>query len=245
MKITIAGYGFVGKAHNEILKDKHEITIVDPAYPEYNNPIPQDTEAVIICVATPPREDGSCEMTHVYEVIESSPDVPMLIKSTISLEGWQMLKDTFPHAMLNFSPEFLRAATAVDDLSTTDYMLIGGNSVNFWSNVFDKAIEVCDAEALILTKYARNSFLALKVAFFNQMYDLCHELGVDYEAVKHYTAMDNRIGNSHMDITEQRGFGGHCFPKDTSALVKTAQRDNVELSILQEAINYNKAIRKD
>ena len=245
MKITIAGYGFVGKAHREVLKDKHDITIVDPVWPEYNKPIPQDTDAVIVCVSTPRRADGSCEMTNVYEVVERCPDVPILIKSTISLEGWQMLKDTFPNAMLNFSPEFLRAATAVDDLSTADYMLIGGNSINFWNKVFDVAIEICDVEALILAKYARNSFLALKVAFFNQMYDLCEALGVDYEAVKHYTAMDNRIGDSHMNITAERGFGGHCFPKDIDALIRTAQRDNVELSILKEAVEYNKRIRKD
>jgi len=245
MKITIAGYGFVGKAHREVLKDKHDITIVDPAWPEYNKPIPQDTDAVIVCVSTPRREDGSCHMDNVYEVIEASPDVPILIKSTISLEGWQMLKDTFPNAMLNFSPEFLRAATAVDDLATADYMLIGGNSINFWNKVFDVAIEICDVEALIIAKYARNSFLALKVAYFNQLYDLCKALDVDYEAVKQYTAMDTRIGDSHTSITAERGFGGHCFPKDIDALIRTAQRDNVELSILKEAVEYNKRIRKD
>lgn len=242
MNITIAGYGFVGKAHNEVLKNKHDITVYDPAlgHNDFGNP-----EAVIICVSTPRRADGSCEMTNVYEVIERCPDLPILIKSTISLEGWQMLKDTFPNAMLNFSPEFLRAATAVDDLSTADYMLIGGNSINFWNKVFDVAIEICDVEALILAKYARNSFLALKVAFFNQMYDLCEALGVDYEAVKHYTAMDNRIGDSHTSITAERGYGGHCFPKDIDALIRTAQRDNVELSLLQEAVEYNKRIRND
>ena len=245
MNITIAGYGFVGKAHREVLKDKHDITVVDPAWPEYNKPIPQDTDAVIDCVSTQRRADGSCEMTNVYEVVERCPDVPILIKSTISLEGWQMLKDTFPNAMLNFSPEFLRAATAVDDLSTADYMLIGGNSINFWNKVFDVAIEICDVEALIIAKYARNSFLALKVAYFNQLYDLCKALDVDYEAVKQYTAMDTRIGDSHTSITAERGFGGHCFPKDIDALIRTAQRDNVELSILKEAVEYNKSIRKD
>lgn len=242
MEITIAGYGFVGKAHNEILKDKHDITIYDPAlgYNDFGNP-----EAVIVCVSTPRREDGSCEMTNVYEVVERCPDVPILIKSTISLEGWQMLKDTFPNAMLNFSPEFLRAATAVDDLSTADYMLIGGNSINFWNTVFDVAIEICDVEALILAKYARNSFLALKVAYFNQLYDLCKALGVDYEAVKHYTTMDPRIGNSHTTVTDERGYGGHCFPKDVDAFIKTGQRNNIDLSILQEAVEYNKRIRND
>jgi UDPglucose 6-dehydrogenase len=147
--------------------------------------------------------------------------------------------------MLNFSPEFLRAASAVEDLKNMDLMLIGGTSCTFWSNVFNINIEIAEPEELILAKYARNSFLALKVAFFNQMYDLCDALDIEYAAVAHYTTMDPRIGDSHSFITEERGFGGHCFPKDTSALIRTAQRDNVELSILQEAVEYNKRIRKD
>jgi UDPglucose 6-dehydrogenase len=243
LKITIVGYGFVGKAHLAVLKDNHDITIVDPAYND--NTIPKDTEAVIICVSTPPRPDGSCHMDNVYEVIEASPDVPILIKSTISVEGWQMLKDTFPNRMLNFSPEFLRAETAVEDLKNMDLMLIGGTSCSFWSKVFNVSVEIADAEELILAKYARNSFLALKVAFFNQMYDLCDALDIEYSAVAHYTTMDPRIGDSHSFVTEQRGFGGHCFPKDIKALLHTANRDNVDLSLLEEALRYNKKVRND
>ena len=244
MKITIAGYGFVGQAHNEILKEKHEITIVDPAYPEYNNTVPKDTEAVIICVSTPQGSSGGCHMNNVYEVIEASPNVPILIKSTISVEGWDMLIDVFPDKRITFSPEFLRAESAIEDLKNMDLMLIGGTSCTFWSNVFKVNIEIADPKELILAKYARNSFLALKVAFFNQMYDLCNALDVEYSAVAHYTTMDERIGDSHSYITEERGFGGHCFPKDINALVKTAQRENIKLSILQEAIDYNKRVRK-
>jgi len=244
MKIGIAGYGFVGQAHQSLLKDNHDIVISDPSYPEYAERLPNDVDAVIVCVATPQRDDGSCEMQHVYEVIEDAPDVPILIKSTISVEGWQMLVDTFPNAMLNFSPEFLRAASAVEDLRAMDLMLIGGISCNFWCKVFDVSCEIADPEQLILAKYARNSFLALKVSFFNQIYDLCKALNIEYGAVAHYTGMDSRITESHTQVTEQRGFGGHCFPKDTAALIRTAQRDNVELSILREAVEYNKRIRK-
>jgi UDPglucose 6-dehydrogenase len=245
MNITIAGYGFVGKAHYELLKDKHNITIVDPGFEEYNTSIPKDTEAVIVCVSTPPRKDGSCHMDNVFEVIEASPDVPILIKSTISVEGWRMLVDTFPNRMLNFSPEFLREATWLEDITNMNLMLIGGTSCTFWGKLFGVSIEIAEPEELILAKYTRNSFLALKVAFFNQLYDLCDALDVEYAAVAHYTTMDPRIGDSHSFITEERGFGGHCFPKDTSALIRTAQRDNVELSILQEAVDYNKKIRKE
>ena len=243
MKIGIAGYGFVGKAHAAILKDKHDVVVNDPALGFEADFA--DVDAVIVCVSTPPRPDGSCHMDNVYEVVEAAPDVPILIKSTISVEGWKMLVDTFPNRMLNFSPEFLRAASAVEDLQNMGLMLIGGTSCTFWSNVFNVSIEIAEPEELILAKYARNSFLALKVAFFNQMYDLCDKLDIEYSAVAHYTTMDPRIGDSHSFITEERGFGGHCFPKDTSALIRTAQRDNVELSILKEAVEYNKRIRKD
>ena len=243
MKILIAGYGFVGKAHYEFLKFKHDVFINDP-HLGYTNSY-DDADAVIVCVATPPRQDGGCHMDNVFNVIEAVPDVPILIKSTISVEGWQMLADAFPIRQIAFSPEFLRAATAVEDLKNMNLMLIGGNSCGFWRDVFGVNVEVAEPEELILAKYTRNSFLALKVAFFNQMYDLCDALDIEYSAVAHYTTMDERIGDSHSFISSERGFGGHCFPKDTSALVKTAQRNNVELSILEQAIKYNKVIRKD
>ena len=242
MKIGIAGYGFVGRAHEAVLTDQHKIIISDPAL-GYEADF-ADVDAVIVCVSTPPNAGGGCKMDNVYEVIEAAPDVPILIKSTISVEGWQMLVDTFPNRMLNFSPEFLRAESALEDLKNMDVLLIGGNSVRFWGDVFGIGIEIADPEELILAKYARNSFLALKVAFFNQMYDLCDALNIEYAAVAHYTTMDPRIGDSHSFITEERGFGGHCFPKDIQALIRTAQRDNVELSIMQEALEYNNRIRK-
>lgn len=243
MKITIAGYGFVGKAHLALLKDTHDIEIVDPAVND--NTISADTEGVIVCVSTPQSEDGSCYMDNVVDVIESSPDVPILIKSTISVEGWKMLQERFPNRMLNFSPEFLRASSAVEDLRNMDLMLIGGTSCNFWCKVFNVSCEIADPEQLILAKYARNSFLALKVAFFNQLYDLCEELDIEYEAVAHYTGLDPRITHSHTQITKERGFGGHCFPKDISALIETAKKHNIDLSILKEARSYNSRIRKE
>ena len=243
MKIGIAGYGMVGRAHYEFLKEAHDVVVNDPALNMHADFA--DVDGLIICVATPPRKDGSCHMDNVYEVIETAPDVPILIKSTISVEGWNMLVDTFPNRMLNFSPEFLRAASAVEDLASMELMLLGGTSCSFWRDVFKVNVEMADPRELILAKYGRNSFLALKVAFFNQMYDLCDALNIEYSAVAHYTTMDDRIGDSHSFISEERGFGGHCFPKDTSALVKTAHRNNVDLSILKEAIEYNKKVRKE
>jgi UDPglucose 6-dehydrogenase len=188
-------------------------------------------------------------MDNVYEVIEDASNVPILIKSTISIEGWKMLSHAFPDKQMTFSPEFLRAATAIEDFRNNDTILLGGGNTGFWADIFVTAmgkinINIAEAQELILAKYARNSFLALKVAYFNQLYDLCNKLNIDYEQVRKYTIIDDRIGESHTTITEERGFGGHCFPKDVNALIATAKRDNVDLSILKDAVEYNRNIRK-
>ena len=248
MKIGIAGYGYVGQAHEAALKDYHEILISDPALGHYADLTHAD--AIIVCVSTPQHTSGSCNVNNVYEVIAAAPKVPILIKSTISIEGWDVIRTDFVSANLTFSPEFLRAATALEDFKNTTHFMMGGDSVGFWADVLINAmgnitIDNVGVSDLILTKYFRNSFLATKVAFFNQVYELCQATGANYETVAKHIGNDPRIGHSHTTITDERGFGGHCLPKDTSALIKTAQKHNTQLSILEEAINYNNTLRKD
>ena len=108
------------------------------------------------------------------------------------------------------------------------------------------SVDVAKPEELILVKYFRNSFLATKVSFFNQIFDLCQSMDeVDYNTVRKLITVDERIGDGHSSVTEQRGFGGHCFPKDTQAIANTADKKNVDLSLLKEAIKYNNKIRKE
>lgn len=244
-KIGIAGYGFVGQAHHEALKDYYEVLISDPTKGYYDDL--RHCDCVIICVATPQAEDGTCYMQNVYDVLNDLKNVPVLIKSTISLIGWQYIQRTF--LKVSFSPEFLRAESALEDFRENNTILIGGDSVHFWQEIFLNAmgninIDVATPEELILTKYFRNSFLATKVAFFNEIYDLCKAADIDYETVSRLIALDSRIGSSHTQVTEDRGFGGHCFPKDVSALLKMAEVLENNLNILEAANNYNKRIRK-
>ena len=247
MKIGIAGYGFVGQAHQGVLKDYHDVIISDPHKKMYGDL--RHADAIIICVSTPKGSHGGCHMDNVYEVIEGAPNVPILIKSTISIEGWDMLRHVFPDKQLTFSPEFLRAASALEDFQNTKTILLGGGNTGFWADLFVTVlgyinIDIASPKELILTKYARNSFLALKVSYFNQLNDLCSKLDVDYDKVRKYTTVDDRIGESHTTITDERGFGGHCFPKDTEAFVTSSKRVDSNLSILEHAIEYNRSIRK-
>jgi UDPglucose 6-dehydrogenase len=249
MNITIAGYGFVGIAHEAVLKDLFNVTVYDPfkGYNDIGNP-----DGVIVCVSTPPNSDGSCNCENVIDVISKiNETTPVLIKSTISVEGWQDIKQRFPNHLLAFSPEFLRADSAIEDFKQTRHMYMAGDEIGFWHALFRVAFndptfttEVAVAEELILAKYFRNSFLATKVTFFNQMYDLCNAIGVNYSVVSHLVSVDSRIGRSHTSVTEERGFGGHCFPKDTAAIVKTAELSGIDLELIKSSIEYNKRIRK-
>ena len=97
-------------------------------------------------------------------------------------------------------------------------------------------------EELILTKQLRNSYLALKVTFFNQVYDYCVGEGVDFERVRQLITADSRIGDSHSHVTAQRGFGGHCLPKDTHATVRSAQLSaDRSMTLLEAALDYNES----
>lgn len=248
MNVCIYGYGFVGKAHYELLKAHHRINIIDPIYPKLATKNFKE-DCAIICVSTPAHEDGSCNINHVYECINKiNKDVPILIKSTISLEGWQHLIESFPNHIINFSPEFLRSSNYINDIKSLEYMYLSENQPDFWANLFnpyyrDIKFIIAKAEELILVKYFRNAFLATKVSFFNQLFDLCEATGLRYEEVAAGVGFDSRIGMSHTDVTPNRGFGGHCFPKDTTAIIRTAEKLNVNLSIIKEACDYNVWIR--
>ena len=248
MKIAIAGYGFVGRAYAAILQNYYETEIVDPKH--YDRKVSQDVDGVIICVPTPEGNNGSCNMRHVSEVMRDCPDVPILIKSTISLEGWDHLT-SFYEKRMSYSPEFLRADTALEDLRQQESIMIGGAETDFWTKIFKQVFPSCphiieaEPKELILIKYFRNAFLATKVSFFNQIYDLCKASGINYEHVRKGIALDKRIGVSHTKVTKERGFGGHCFPKDIKAIKQSALYYGVDLTLIQESINYNNKVRDE
>jgi len=248
MKITVIGYGFVGKALYSMLDIAHDITIIDPAYTD-NNIHDETSDGYVVCLPTPSAKDKSCDISIIMNVLESLPrKAAVLIKSTISLEGWKEITSTYPGLDITFSPEFLTAVNAIEDFNNQDIMLIGGGYYDFWIRCFNQCKKLTyvikEPEELILAKYFRNSFLATKVAFFNQIYDLCKATNIDYDEVRGLVAMDERIGSSHTKITEERGFGGYCFPKDTDAIVATSNLALYDLSILIEVMKYNDNIRK-
>lgn len=250
--MIIAGYGFVGKAHELLFKNfRGEIVIHDPPqgkYADFNN-----TSAVVICVPTPELETGACDISAVYDVIsQCNQDTPILIKSTISLQGWQYLKETFPEHRLCFSPEFLRAANYMSDIKEISNVILSGDT-DYWRDQFsynwpEIKIHIVKPEEAIAIKYFRNAFLATKVSFFNEIYDFCQAYKIDFDQVRGGIAADKRIGESHTHVWPEdgvRGWGGMCFPKDTRALLKMAAEKKINLNTLSAAVYYNTKLKLD
>ena len=230
MKIIIAGYGFVGKAVFNALKPKHEVVIVDPQYTSTLVEHHPDADGIIICVPTPSLENGGCDCSRIANVLDTVPIfMPVLIKSTVTPAVVDTLAEIYKDHSLTYNPEF------------------------FWQDLFSTVLDKCkiyftcsDVEASMV-KYAVNSFLATKVAFFNNLYDLCQANGAEYSIVRQIVTQDTRIGSSHTlvpGVNGERGFGGHCFPKDTEALLHYAKSVGVNLDVLKSAVESNQTARK-
>ena len=170
----------------------------------------------------------------------------VVIKSTVEPESTNKLAAKFTGLTFIHNPEFLTAANANEDFKNQKFMLFGGDNIDFWEEVFILAKGFKPVygtiQELILTKYLRNSFLATKVAFFNEVYDFCQNTNINYNNVAEMVGMDDRITRSHMQIPGpdgERGFGGACFPKDTKALLHTFSTYNKPFTVLKEVVDSN------
>jgi UDPglucose 6-dehydrogenase len=253
--LLIAGYGFVGKAIHAQFVAKMEIGIIDPIISDrtvdhYDH---EDIDGVIIAVSTPPKEDGSCDGSNVKAVISNThKSVPIMIKSALSLEAWREIKTEFPEHRVGFSPEFLRGDHAVADFASEKFQVFGSDDQGvlgtfrtiFQTGFPDTNMEFrfCSAEEAIIVKYAENSFLAMKVGFFNHLHEIAQKTGVDFETIRYCLTVDPRINPDHSFVpgpTGDFGWGGHCLPKDTSAFLKTAEYLDYDFTILKAVVEYN------
>lgn len=256
MKIIIAGYGFVGKAVVNTLKQQHHCIVVDPNGGTNLIEDHHDADGIIVCVSTPPLENGGCDDSNIRNVLDQVPEhMPVLIKSTVLPDLIDQITLDYENHSICYSPEFLRSKSANFDFANQSFMVIGGvDPGGFWQDLFRPVLAkcnlyfACSVKEASMIKYTANSFLATKVAFFNQIYDLCQSNGTDYNTVRQILTHDVRIGNSHTlvpGVDGERGFGGHCFPKDTTAFRKYAYSLNKPVTILDSAMDYNKTVRKN
>jgi UDPglucose 6-dehydrogenase len=217
-------------------------------------------DAVFIAVGTPTRRgDGHADLSFVYAAAEDiakhlSGYTVVVTKSTVPVGTGRdvagIIAKTNPDAKFDIAsnPEFLREGAAIADFMRPDRVVVGAETDAardimraLYRPLFliETPILFTNLETSELIKYASNAFLAVKISYINQMADLCEKVGANVHDVAKGMGLDKRIGNKFLHPGP--GYGGSCFPKDTLALVKTAEQQSSDLSIVDAVVGYNQA----
>ena len=265
VNIGIIGYGIVGQAlaygfSRPEIKSAYTISFYDKYKKSLAlESVVRKSEFIFICLPTPMKSDESgIDLSIIEKTIKkivsrsNNTDKIIVIKSTVIPGTTAFFEKKYPKTKFCFNPEFLTEANYLEDFVNADRTIVGANNglvsrrvITLFKQRFPHMkVFQTDPTTAEMVKYMANSYLATKVIFANQMFDLCQKLGITYEEVKSMVVADHRIFDSHMDITSERGFGGKCFPKDTVALIGLAKSLGVNLDLLSTAWKINKKIRK-
>jgi len=252
-KIGIIGLGYVGGAVHYWFEKRRKPRLDLFLYDKYKKigSVEEVNKADIVFIAVPTPYDARMgyDDSAVIESFENlrSPKI-VVLKSTIIPGSTERFQKKFPKHKILFNPEFLRAKTAKTDFIKPERQIIGctRKSRSIAKEVlkllprapFTRIMPATEAE---MVKYFGNAFLATKVVFANQIYDLCEKLNINYNTVKEAVGFDSRIGPSHLDIFHSgyRGYSGGCFPKDVKAFLDFSKKCGVEQRLLRMADRIN------
>ncbi len=218
------------------------------------------SDICFIAVGTPQDEDGSADLKYVYQVADEIGKAMngykvIVDKSTVPVgtaeEVTKIIKNNtkFEFDVVS-NPEFLKQGAAVEDFLKPDRVIIGSNSKRATEIMQElyapfmrtgNPVIVMDVKSAEMTKYASNSFLAVKISYANEIANLCEKVGADAEMVRIGMCADKRIGSQF--LFPGLGYGGSCFPKDVKALIKTASDNNCDSALLEAADIVNKKQR--
>jgi len=251
MNILIVGHGFVGQAvdygfeHPKVNK-----TIVDPKYGRLLHDIDINSfDFIFVCVPTPMGTLGRVDDSILSSVMETLKDVKaiIIIKSTITPD----IISKYDRDNVVYNPEFLTEKNANEQFINPQFHVFGGNTnacsnvanlFHNFSNVHPSPVYVMTLEEASFVKYTINTFLAMKVTFFNQLYDVVNDTDANFAKIANVVGQDSRIGLSHTRVPGydgKQGFGGACFPKDTNAFFHYSNK----LTLLEECIRINNVYR--
>jgi UDPglucose 6-dehydrogenase len=248
--IGIIGDGIVGGSLRAYLQEQGAtVRVYDP--PKGHDDLASVNEAatVFVCVPTPYVPGRGFDDGHLLQAVAGiTGSKTVVIKSTVLPGTTMLLQERYPQHRFMFNPEFLREATAYRDFVEPDRQIVGvthesaGEGPRLMAMLPRAAYElICPAGEAEMGKYAANAFLAVKVSYANEIFDLCQRLRLDYSAVRDIVAADARIGASHMDVHDSgyRGYGGKCLPKDSKSLLDLAHSVGIELEVLRAADRVN------
>lgn len=222
-----------------------------------------DSEVIFLCLPTPMGEDGSADLKYVLGVADDIGKIlkennvkeykVIVNKSTVPVGTAQRVKDAISkHGKFDFdivsNPEFLREGFAVEDFMKPDRIVIGAEdqkALDIMKALYEPFVRQgnpiieMDTASAEVTKYAGNSYLAMRITYMNQLANFCESVGANIDLVRKGIGSDNRIGKRF--LFAGIGYGGSCFPKDVNALIKTSLEYNSEMTILTEVNRVNNA----
>ena len=253
MKIGIIGLGMVGKAIRDgFTRIGHEIKAFDIALPKTSLTDVLPMPIVFVCVPTPQRADGSCDVSIVEKVIGDLSKARYkglaVIKSTVEPGTTDRLHKKYPKLQLAFCPEFLREkATYSDFVEQHDVCIIGAYTKGDFDLVkkahdpLPKAYAHLAPREAEFTKYFSNIMNALRITFANQFYDVCKAAGADYQKGKNAIVKRRNVQDFYLDCNENfRGFGGSCLPKDTEAFAAYVKKLGLDVKLFDHIVKENK-----
>ena len=264
-KVGIVGKGFVGGALHDNFKECFDVAVWDSVEEKRTIDSFQSfvdwSDIIFVCVPTPMNEDGSCNTSIVEEVVGKIAALDrhkyVVIKSTVPPGTTETLAEQ--HRMtIGFNPEFLTEANAYNDFRHQSLIVIGADDTGLatvltqlyyeFNAAVDNVAHVIQrtTKEAEMFKYLANCFLATKVTFANEFKILCDKAGIDYGKVADIAVLDRRLGHTHWRVPGpdgKLGFGGSCFPKDTSAMLAYADQVGSALWLLTEATYINDDLR--
>lgn len=251
MKIGIVGLGHVGTAMHNLFKD----AVIYDKYKNIGNMNEiNKCDAAFVCVPTPMKDDGSCDTTAVDEVLNWCESKVIILRSTVRVGYTREMTEKL-HKKIVFQPEYYGETVAhpFADLSDRTWLSFGGTqeaidlAIDAYKTVINSNVRIYQApsDEVELAKYMENAFLATKVIFINEMYDICEKLGLNYNQVREIWIADSRIGTSHTFIyKDKRGYDGSCLPKDISELHTLEKENGLDDTLINAVIEKNKKYHK-
>ena len=250
MNIAIVGMGYVGTAMNKLFR---QAVIYDEPKGIGSREEVNACDIAFICVPTPQGETGACNTSIVEDVLTWLDTDVIVIRSTVPAGFTEKMKaKTGKHIV--FQPEYLGETTdhPYSDLSRRTWITLGGDRedtakvVRLYQTVYtaDVKINIVDSRTAEFAKYMENCFLAAKVIFCNEFYDMAQKLGIDYTTLRETVLLDERIGRSHTFVyPDNRGYGGKCFPKDVAAVIAQAEELGVDATFMKAVQEKNEQYR--
>jgi len=256
LSVGIVGVGMVGGAlKNYFEKKGAKLFLYDKGRNLGSIEEVNRADIIFACVPTPFDKNKGFDLSYIEECCSNiGGEKIIVIKSTVLPGTTEALQKKYPLHKFVFNPEFLTEVTVDQDMNYPDRQIIGytKESYNVATDIlmmlpsapFEKILPATEAE---MVKYFGNIWFAVKVAFANQIYDLCQKIGVNYDSIMESASADKRIGRSHLSVIHKgyRGYGGKCLPKDIKAMIQFADKEGVDMKLFKTTEQINNALMQE